>query len=76
MNKYERYSHLVVLEAQRHLHLASVSTEPQMAASHCEVAVALMHSVILLRLEVLKVWRTYPASERKKHLSLKPFTAD
>lgn len=76
MSKFDRYAYLLDLEADRHLQLASIAKEPGIAVSHCEVAVALITAVILLREEVKREWHLTPKSEKKRRLSLKLLKPD
>lgn len=72
MSNYIRYAYLLSLEADRHLKLASVATEPLVRLSHIEVAKAQMKGAILLRREARKKWRSCPKLDQKRRLSLKP----
>lgn len=76
MSKLNRYAYLLSLEADRHLRLATVAKTPEIELSHCEVSIALIIGAILLREEAKRKWHAIPKSEKKRHLSLKPLSAD
>lgn len=76
MSNLNHYAYLLSLEAERHLRLASFAKTPEIGLSHCEVSVALIAAVILLREEVKREWHTIPKSEKKRRLSLKLINLD
>lgn len=75
MMDFERYAHLLALEAQRHIGLAEIAETEAVKAAHCETVEAMLMGAILTKKEAARRWKSCQKSEIKKHLCLRPLRA-